>query len=107
MPLITLEEFKALKGIAETSKDIQISAMIPVVEGYIKGYCNDDFLADDGSEAWPAGLKLVAADMIEFHMTTSPGITSQSLEGNSVSYATDYPETILKQLRRHRKVGFV
>ena len=57
--IITIDEYKAMAGLKDSSADSQIEALIPLVE--------DDYLAirgkpwdrsEDGSIAYPAGCKI-------------------------------------------------
>ena len=41
--LISLTEYKSLRGITDTSKDAQISALLPMVSDWIRQFCNRDF----------------------------------------------------------------
>ena len=41
--IATLAEIKVLLGISDTSKDAQITALIPLVEDDLLTYCNNPF----------------------------------------------------------------
>jgi len=43
MEILTLTEYKTLKGIVDTSNDTQISAILPMISDWIKKFCNRSF----------------------------------------------------------------
>lgn len=88
--MIKLEEFKAATGIK--NKDEQITALIPIVENHIKGYCNIEEIPED--------YHINAIRMIEYQLNKTSGIQSESLSRHSVTYANDYPSDITRGLRR-------
>ncbi len=108
MAVITLAEYKALKGITGTTQDAQITALIPVVQDEIITFCNQDWGAGTVDEAFPANLKGVSADMITYRLGggVSSGKKSESIDG--YSYSRDdigdsgYPMGIEKGLSRNR-----
>ena len=107
--IITLDEYKAITGLKDTSKDNQIEALIPLVE--------DDYLAvrgkewdksSDGSIIYPAGSKLTAAEMVTYRLSTLPGTVgyaSESIGDYSMGLDTHdmlhgYPRHIITKIRR-------
>lgn len=68
--------------------------MIPLVEDWIKGYCNNDY-----TEGYPPGYELIAIKMIEFNKNKA-GATSETVSRVSYSFETDYPKSITKGLKR-------
>lgn len=108
MAVITLAEYKAIRGISGTTQDTQISALIPIVQDEIIAFCNQDWGAGTADEIFPASLKGTAADMITYRMAggLSSGKKSESIDG--YSYARDdigdsgYPVGIEKGLARNR-----
>lgn len=103
--IISLEEVRALNQTpdADTTKDILIEMLIPVVEDFIKTYCNDDFDGD-----FPEGLKLAAVKIIQYELQKlSPGISSESIGNYSVNYSGEYPKEITSMLNHFRKVKFL
>ena len=105
MAITTLAEVKTILRISDTSKDDYINAVIPMIEGYIKDYCNNVFLDENETENYPEGLKLIAIKMIEYNLNQS-GVQSEKLGDYSVTYTTDYPDFIMRGLRRYRRVSF-
>jgi hypothetical protein len=94
MTITTLEKTKNVLQINGTNKDLVIIELIPMVEDWIKGYCNDDFTET------PPGYELIAIKIIEFNLNQKAGFASEGLSRHSVSFATDYPTSITKGLRR-------
>ncbi len=107
--IITLDEYKAITGLKDTSKDSQIEALIPLVE--------DDYLAvrgkewdkgSDGCIIYPAGSKLTAAEMVTYRLSTIPGAVgyaSESIGDYSMGLDTHdmlhgYPRHIITKIRR-------
>ena len=88
--MITLDEFKNSTGIK--NKDEQITALIPIVEEHIKGFCNIDEVPDE--------YAINAIRMIEYQLNKRSGVQSESLSRHSITYSNDYPPDLLKGLRR-------
>jgi hypothetical protein len=108
MAVITLAEYKAIRGISGTTQDAQITALIPIVQDEIIQFCNQDWGAGTVDEAFPVGLKSVSANMITYQMSGAQagGKKSESIDG--YSYTKDdvgdsgYPVGIEKGLSRYR-----
>jgi hypothetical protein len=107
MALTTLSEVKTLLGITDTASDTRITAYLPIIEDEIIEFCNNDFLDDDGNEAWPTPLKLYASRMVAYHLSSikDAGLTGESIGNYSYSRAVSsanagYPEEILKGLSK-------
>ena len=102
MALLTLVQYKALRGITSSTQDTQLTAVITAVEAEIKGICGYD-----SDEDLPAALQLTACDMVDHQMLEISGIKSQSLENASVTYESSYSQKILDALNRYRRVRYV
>jgi len=102
MALLTLVQYKALRGITSTDDDIQLTAVIAAVEAEIKGICGYDT-----DEDLPSALQLTACDMVDHQLLEISGIKSQSLEGASVTYESSYSQKILNALNRYRRIRYV
>lgn len=108
MAVITLAEYKTLRGITVSTYDAQISALIPIVQDEIIVFCNQDWGAGTADEDFPDGLKSVSANMITYQMSGAQagGKKSESIDG--YSYTKDdvgdsgYPVGIEKGLARYR-----
>jgi len=91
-PILSKKEVKTALNIKSDNKDGQIEAWIPIVEDFVKGYCNIEEIPDE--------YKLNMIKMIEYNLVNKSGVTSESLSRYSVSYLNDYPVSVLKGLRR-------
>ena len=111
MALLTLAEYKALRGITGTTQDAQITAYLAPVEDEIIEFCNQDWGAGTADEDFPDGLKLVAADMITFQLGggSTNGKTSESIDGYSYTREaagnSGYPDGIEKKMAKYRMVS--
>lgn len=109
MAIVTLEQVKALLGIADNSKDAQISALIEPVEEHYLRIRNKPFETDEeGKTVYPEGAALTVAKMIQFHLNTDKrtGIAGQSLGDHSVTFKDTiqgYPREIVGGIRRFVK----
>ena len=106
--IITLCQYKSIAGITDTSKDTQISALIPIVE--------DDYLAirgkafetdSEGHTVYPEGSLGTAAEMISYKLLTAKGgvgVTSETIGDYSVGLSSDllrgYPRSTVQKIRR-------
>ena len=108
--IITLDEYKALTGINDTSKDVQIEALIPLVEEDYRAIRNKEWdTGEDGSISYPAGSRLTAAEMITYRLSTIPGsvgYASETVGDYSMSLDTHdmlhgYPRHIITKIRRY------
>ena len=104
--IITIAEVKTLLQITDSSKDVLITALIPIVESDAMEYLNNDFGGD-----YPEALKGYLADMIGYRAKKDHGIIlSETVSRYSVSYGGStefidgYPATIMKGLNKWRKV---
>lgn len=88
--MITLSEYKTLKGVITNDYDDRISAMIPILETYLSDY-----------SGWN---NITVANMIEYNLTAVAGLQSESLGDHSQTFLTNYPESITRDLRRKVKL---
>lgn len=102
MALLTLTEYKTLRGITSSADDAKLAAIISAVEAEIKGVCG---YGED--EDLPSALVLTACDMVDHQRLEVSGIKSQSLEGASVTYESSYSQKILNTLNRYRRIRYV
>lgn len=108
--MITLDEYRAIAGLKDTSKDLQIEALIPLVEDdYLAIRGKDWDRAEDGSIIYPSGSKLTAAEMISYRLETlqgNVGYSSESIGDYSMTLDTHdmlhgYPRHIITKIRRY------
>jgi len=91
MAVITLAEVKTLLGITDTSKDVLIAALIPMVESDIKEYTNRLWVDGPAEPAWAAWMKPPVARMINWLMSAQSlnGLTNESIGTYSWTKAAD------------------
>lgn len=100
MPITTLQKVKSSLQISGTNKDTVITELIPLVEDWIKGYCNNEYKTVDDKDAFPPGYELIAIKMIEYNLNQKSGVSAESLSRHSVTFTEDYPKSITKGLKR-------
>jgi hypothetical protein len=98
-------EVKTLLQIQTTNHDGYLDAIIPLIIEWVQGYCHQSFENDQEELKLPGGAKIFVAQACEFNMNQA-GMQSESLGDYSVSYTTDYPESMMKLLRPYRKVSW-
>lgn len=108
MAIVTAEEVKALLAIPsdDVTKDDLIEAMIPIVEDFVKRYCNDEFTDGEGVTSFPGGLKLPAAQLIGYQLEFK-GVAQESIGDYSVSYFANIPDGVKAMLKPYKKLRFV
>lgn len=102
MALLTLSQYKTIKGMTDSSQDAKLQAIIDAVESEIRGICG--YL---DTETLPAALMLTACDMVDHQLLESSGVASQSLEGASVTYESNYSQKIVRTLNHYRRIRYV
>lgn len=93
-----LLKLKLLLGIAGNEKDSLLQVLIDLVIQYFLDYCNRDNIPES------ANAVIIQMAIIQYNRLGTQGLASQGYSGVSESYLTDYPEDILKQLNRYRKI---
>lgn len=114
---MTLNEVKTLIRTTSTDLDSFISAELPLLEDYVKTYCNDNFLVETsaGSTSYytdlPLGVKRYIARKIKADSCNITGVMSESLGDYSVTFNSGnigaISDPLLSLLNPYRKVGFV
>lgn len=92
-----LEDIKLLLGITSTDKDELLELLISQATGEAKRLTNNENVAVLRS----AIIKMV---IYSYNRLGTEGLNSESYSGVSYSYAIDYPEVILRELRSLRKL---
>lgn len=100
-----LASVKNLLGITTDKHDGYLTEIIPILTDYAKEFCNNLFLDDNNVEVLPGSVRLFIAKAAQFNMNPS-GIKGRSMGGASYSYEMDFPESILRLLRPHKRVRF-
>ena len=114
---MTRNEVKALIRTTSTDMDSFIDAELPLVEDYVKEFCNDTFLVETsaGSTSYytdmPLGVKRYIARKIKADSVNIAGVLSERLGDYSVEYISGnvsaISDPLLGLLIPYRKVGFV
>lgn len=92
-----LNQIKLLLGLTDTSKDELILILIERAMNELIDYTHSDNLA--GAE------QLVNSMVIyNYNRLGTIGITSENYSGVTFQYESDYPESILKQMKARRKL---
>jgi len=114
---MTRNEVKTLIRTTSTDLDSFIDAELPLVEDFVKAYCNDNFLVETsaGSTSYytdmPLGVKRYIARKIKADSCNITGVLSESLGDYSVSYGSgnvnSVSDPLASLLNPYRKVGFV
>lgn len=97
-----LRELKLRLGIAvsDRQKDELLVLLLERAASYARGYCR---LAEGEEGALSDAVVEMAAH--DYALLGAEGVDHRTLSGLSESYAPQYPENIVAQLRRHRRIG--
>lgn len=93
-----LDNIKLLLGLTDDdSKDDILMVLIQRAINEAKNYTHNDSIID---------YENVIDDMVIFQFSRlgTQGLDAESYSGVTFNYSADYPESILRQLRSHRKV---
>jgi hypothetical protein len=118
MAITTLDEVKAFLGINDTSYDVQIEALIPLVEESYLMIRNAPFEKDvNGDNVYPIGSNITSSEMIGYKLSTTANqsftstsygkvVSSESLDSHSISYESGsgkflggYPKSIVSAIK--------
>ena len=92
-----LENIKLLLNINNDSKDALLLLLIQQAEDEAKDFTH----REDVCELQSTIEKMV---VYNYNRLGTEGLNSESYSGVSYNYTTDYPEQILKMLKRYRKI---
>lgn len=92
-----LEEMKLLLGL-DASKDTLLSLLLSQAEDEAKDYTNNENISEN---------LIVQMAIYKYNRLGTEGLNSENYSGVSFNYMSDYPETIVKQLRRFKKLGVI
>lgn len=92
-----LDNIKLLLGLTDNSKDEVLMVLIQRAINEAKNYTHNNSIKD---------YENVIDDMViyNYNRLGTEGLASESYSGVDFKYSSDYPESILRQLRSHRKV---
>jgi hypothetical protein len=100
MAVTSLEKVKSVLRKSDSSFDEVITNLIPIVEDYMKGYCNDDFLDDEGKVSYPKGYEFIAIRIIQYVLNNKAGLNSEGIDVYNSVFSTDFPADVLRGLKR-------
>lgn len=113
MAITTLAGYKTFYNISDTTKDVQISALIPVVEQEYLDVRNVPFEEDPADTiVYPVGSDVVANMMINFQLSliedngrvaSSEKIGSYSISYEGSSGGSGYPSSITGKIKRYTR----
>lgn len=92
-----IDNVKLLLGISDTSQDELLNLLIENATEYAVSYTRN-------SKAEELSGCIQRIVVYDYNRMKTEGLNSESYSGVSFSYAADYPESVLKPLRAHRKV---
>ena len=92
-----LENIKLLLSISSTEKDNLLTLLIQQAEDEAKDFTH----REDVCELQSTIERMV---VYNYNRIGTEGLNSESCSGTSYNYASDYPEQILKMLKRYRKI---
>lgn len=101
--MITYAKYKIMRSLSDDSQQTKIETFIEMVNDEIKQYCNTDFLNDEDVDISPVSIDLIGADLVDFYMYQENKVSSQSLEGNSISFNNSNKQEIYSKLDKFRK----
>ena len=92
-----LENIKLLLGISSTEKDNLLTLLIQQAEDEAKDFTHREDICE---------LQSTIERMVVYNYNRigTEGLNSESYSGTSYNYTSDYPEQILKMLKRYRKI---
>lgn len=88
---------KLLLGL-DASKDTLLSLLLSQAEDEAKDYTNNENISEN---------LIVQMAIYKYNRLGTEGLNSENYSGVSFNYMSDYPETIVKQLRRFKKLGVI
>ena len=92
-----LENIKLLLGITDDTKNALLQVLIQQAEDEVKDYTHRDDVCCLTST-------IERMVVYNYNRLGTEGLNSESYSGLSYNYATDYPEQILKVLKKYRKI---
>jgi len=93
-----LEQMKLLLGIGDASKDTLLSLLLEQAKDEAIAYTNNEELAEN---------LIVQMAIYKYNRLGTEGLNSENYSGVSFNYMSDYPDNLVKQLRRYKKLGVI
>lgn len=98
--LSKLNKLKAVLGVTNTAKDNYLITLIEMAEQEAESYTGQEL------EKIPESV-VVEMAVFKFNRLNTIGVNAENYSGVSFNYAEDYPESIVRELKRIRKVVFL
>lgn len=73
---------------------------------YAKEYTNNSFTDRDGVELIPKTVLSFVSGACEYQYNVENGYESESMGDVTWNYETDYPPSLMRKLKRHKRVSF-
>ena len=89
---------KLLLGIKDASKDTLCQVLIQQALDEAIAYTNNEDVAEN---------LIVQMAIYKYNRLGTEGLNSENYSGVSFNYMSDYPDNLVKQLRRYKKLGVV
>ena len=96
-----LERIKLLLNITDESKDALLFELIQRAEEFIINYTNNEDCLEN-----LRGTK-IAMVIYDYNRLGTEGLSSENYSGVSFTYSDGYPEDIMRQLKKFRKVKVI
>lgn len=87
-----------LLGIDDASDDTKLSLLLEQAEDEAIAYTNNNDLADN---------LIIQMAIYKYNRLGTEGLNSEGYSGVSFNYMSDYPDYIVKQLKRFKKLGVI
>jgi len=92
-----LNKIKMLLGITDNSKDELLTLLLESATQEAINYTHNDNLADMGN-------CICQMVVYSYNRLGTEGVSAEDYSGVSFTYSNDYPESIMRQLKSHRKL---
>lgn len=93
-----IDNIKLLLGIQDSSKDELLTLLVNA--------CIDEVIAYTHNEKCIGELDSTIQNMVVYNYNRlgTEGVTSEGYSGVTYNYSTDYPDSIMRVLKAHRKL---
>lgn len=98
-------EVKKILQWKTTKHDDYLDTMVPLLEEWVKEYANQDFKNALEETEIPSGVKIFIAKACEYNVAPS-NLQSRNMGSVSYTYNLDFPPSILRYLKPHRRLKF-
>ena len=93
-----LEKMKLLLGIGDASIDTKLSLLLEQAEDEAIAYTNNENIAEN---------LIIQMALYKYNRLGTEGLNSENYSGVSFNYMSDYPDNLVKQLKRYKKLGVI